>query len=323
VQNYLYCFDENYNKQALCSINSLLKNTKEEIRIFIVHKNPESFEKYKSLIDKKSKLSSLVVYKFDKKNIDFPNIEEAHVSEATYYRFFINEYLPKDIEEVFYLDADIICNNDPSVHYKNFLLELNKSKHIIAVKTEWKDDFTVDGYHDEFYRLDLTSKKYFNAGVMLINLNRWRNSNVQEKLIEEQKKLKGKILLWDQDVLNSFFDGRYLELDGFLNHNLDIFVSSKIKNTFIKEIDEKILNKIIFIHYSGKSKPWSVKGAIHPSSNLYHKNYYELFKKRYHIANNWKMLALTDFLMLIKNGEMKRVQYKLSYFFIVIRYLFS
>ncbi len=323
MQNYLYCFDENYNKQALCSINSLLKNAKKEIRIFIIHKNPESFEKFKRLIEKKPNLHSLDIYKFDKKNIDFPNIEEAHVSEATYYRFFINEYLPKDIDEVFYLDADIICKNDPSVSYENFLTKLIKSKYVIAVKTEWKDNFTVDGYHDEFYRLDLTSKKYFNAGVMLINLNRWRDLKIQEHLIEEQKKLKGKISLWDQDVLNSYFDGRYVELDESLNYNLDIFVSSKIKNTFIKEVDKKILNKIIFIHYSGKSKPWSVKGAIHPSSQFYHINYYELFKKRYHIANNWKMLALKDFLMLIKNGEMKRVRYKISYFVTVIRYLFS
>ncbi len=323
MQNYLYCFDENYNKQALCSINSLLKNSREELRIFIIHKNPESFEKYIRLIKKNLNLYSLDIYKFDKKNVEFPNIEEAHVSEATYYRFFINEYLPKDINEILYLDADIICNNDPSENYENFLMELNNSKHTIAVKTEWKDNFTVDGYHDEFYRLDLTSKKYFNAGVMLINLNRWREFKIQDKLIQEQKKLKGKISLWDQDVLNSFFDGQYVELDENLNYNLDIFVSSKIKNTFIKELDKKILNKIIFIHYSGKSKPWSVKGAIHPSSNFYHINYYELFKKRYHIANNWKMLALTDFIMLIKNGEIKRVQYKASYVINVLRYLSS
>ena len=323
MHNYLYCFDENYNKQALCSINSLIKNSKEEIRIFIIHKNPESFDNYKNLIKNKYILKSLEIYKFDKKNIDFPNVEEAHVSEATYYRFFANEYLPKDIEEVFYLDADIICNNDPSKYYNDSLSELNLSKHTIAVKTEWKDNFTVDGYHDEFYRLNLTNKKYFNAGVMFINLNRWREFNVQDKLVKEQKKLKGKILLWDQDVLNSYFDGQYVELDEYLNYNLDIFVSSKVKNTFIKEVDKEITKRIIFIHYSGKSKPWSIKGAIHPSSKFYHNNYFELFNKRYHIANNWKLLALTDFLMLIKNGEMKRVQYKIAYLLSVIKYLIS
>ncbi len=323
MHNYLYCFDENYNKQALCSINSLIKNSKEEIRIFIIHKNPESFDDYKILIKNKYILKSLEIYKFDKKNTDFPNVEEAHVSEATYYRFFANEYLPEDIEEVFYLDADIICNNDPSNYYNNCLSELNLSKHTIAVKTEWKDNFTVDGYHDEFYRLNLTNKKYFNAGVMFINLNRWREFNVQDKLVKEQKKLKGKILLWDQDVLNSYFDGQYVELDEYLNYNLDIFVSSKVKNTFIKEVDKEITKRIIFIHYSGKSKPWSVKGAIHPSSKFYHDNYFELFNKRYHIANNWKLLALTDFLMLIKNGEMKRVQYKIAYLLSVIKYFIS
>ena len=35
--NFLYCFDENYNKQAFTSIISLLDNVHEKINIFVIH----------------------------------------------------------------------------------------------------------------------------------------------------------------------------------------------------------------------------------------------------------------------------------------------
>ena len=45
VQNYLYCFDENYNIQATCSISSLLAKNSESINIYVIHKNPKTFDK--------------------------------------------------------------------------------------------------------------------------------------------------------------------------------------------------------------------------------------------------------------------------------------
>ena len=44
--NILYCFDQNYNKQAATSISSLANNLNENIDIFIIHEEPNTFEKY-------------------------------------------------------------------------------------------------------------------------------------------------------------------------------------------------------------------------------------------------------------------------------------
>ena len=44
IVNFLYCFDENYNIQALTSINSLLNNASRKINLHILHKDPESFK---------------------------------------------------------------------------------------------------------------------------------------------------------------------------------------------------------------------------------------------------------------------------------------
>ena len=43
---------------------------------------------------------------------------------------------------------------------------------------------------------------YFNAGVMIVDIKYWQDTNLQEKFIENMKKLDQNIVQWDQDVLN-------------------------------------------------------------------------------------------------------------------------
>ena len=47
---FIYCFDENYNRQAATSILSLLRNIDKEVDIKIIHKNKDSFDKYLKII---------------------------------------------------------------------------------------------------------------------------------------------------------------------------------------------------------------------------------------------------------------------------------
>ena len=131
--NILYCLDENYNIQASNSIFSILENTSENINIYIIHKNPESFQKFSNLISSKKSNVNFHIKKFDKTNLDFPNIEDSHVSEATYYRFYISDYLPMDLEEILYVDADIVCLKNISEFYFKKFKELKNSEYTISV----------------------------------------------------------------------------------------------------------------------------------------------------------------------------------------------
>ena len=111
--NFVYCFDDNFNLQALTSIKSLLDKITKKANIFIIHKNIESFNKMSKIIEEHDNLLNLFTYQFDSSKVNLPPIK-SHVSEATYYRLFISQYLPKDIKFLTYLDADIICVNDPT-----------------------------------------------------------------------------------------------------------------------------------------------------------------------------------------------------------------
>ena len=325
MQNYLYCFDSNYNIQATCSMYSLLTNNTEQLNIYIIHKEPYTFGKYQKKLEKLNNLNELKLYNFNSDNKSFPNIEKTHVSEATYYRFYLNQYLPEYVKEVMYIDADIVCINDLATSYRESLKKLNEENFIISVRTE-KNKLQGRNVNDleennDFDRLGLKSDKYFNAGVMLIDVEKWNLENIHKNLLKTQIMIKEKILFWDQDVLNFFFDGNYSELDKNLNYDVSININNEMeyegdKTSF--QINEK---KVKLLHYSGKSKPWTVKGVLHPDSNFYHNVYFELFRKRYHIQNNWKKLAFKQFLTLLSRNKIKNIKRPISFILNFLRYL--
>ena len=39
-----------------------------------------------------------------------------HISEATYYRLFIEQHLPNDIDEILYIDPDVVCLNNNHIY---------------------------------------------------------------------------------------------------------------------------------------------------------------------------------------------------------------
>ena len=324
MQNYLYCFDSNYNIQASCSIYSLLKHNKSKVNIFIIHKNPESFKKYLSKIDKFENVNVIKIFKFNSDENNFPNIEKSHVSEATYYRFYIDDYIPLEIKDLMYIDADIICKKDLSKIYYDCMENLEASNKNISVRTEkLKQPITelVSDDKDDFSRLNLKSERYFNAGVMAINFERWIENKIKISLLETQSRIEDKIQLWDQDVLNSFFDGNYIELNNNLNFDTTVSVDNEMNIEYSNNLTQDKIDKAILLHYSGKSKPWSVKGILHPASMHYQEIYHEIFKKRYHIQNNWKKLAIEQVIKIISKKKISKIQYPISFFINFLRYL--
>ena len=296
--NILYCLDENYNHQALTSIISVLDSSTEKLNIFIIHKNPKSLNNLPNKIIEHNNLNDIKIIKFEAKNKYFPNIDNTHISEATYYRLYIENLLPKNIDEVLYLDCDVICIKDPIEAISNLSKKTKESKNIIAVKTE----FVKDNENREFFEnLNSNLKRYFNAGVMYIDLKRWRRFNVEKKslkIIEEKQK---DLLYWDQDVLNILFENRYLEIEEKLNF--------KVGGDRLYSNELTVSNNEIFIHYMGSKKPWTLEGLIDKNSSYYQLNFMKIYQNNYHIVNNWRMYSLFLFIKntinfkLIKNTK--------------------
>ena len=292
---------------------SLLENVDKKIRIFIIHKDNNFLDFLSKKIINHKNLESIKVYKFDKKNIKFPNLNNNHISEATYYRLYTSSYLPNDIKHITYLDADTVCTNNPTNHIMRIQSKLDDNKSI-AVKTEMNRQADTSALFD---KLQMSSKKYFNAGVMVINLDLWKENNIEDKARDKMVLLADKIQFWDQDILNSIIDGDYVELDSELNYivSLDTNALRNMKKE-IKLSDENLPQ---FIHYAGSSKPWTLEG-IFVSDSKYYQNYYKkVFRQKYHIKINWKSHSLKVLVKNLKNKNILDIDHPFALVYIFIR----
>ena len=314
--NFLYCFDKNYNIQGFISIFSVLEHVDSKVNFFIIHKDKVSLEIFPKRIIEHENLNEIKIFHFEKNSSKFYNLQDAHVSEATFYRLFINDYINENIKNLVYLDADILCIGNPLEILNNEFSKLSKSNLSVGFNTEYSK---LDSNHEAFKRLNLLGNKYFNAGVMLINFQNWLENKDSQNITRKIEEIKEKAIYWDQDILNSYFDGNYIEIPNSLNYKINYF-DKDYKKILKDNISEQ---KIFFIHYSGKFKPWSVKGITHSSSYIFHDYYYALFEKKYFINNSRKILALKDFIKIVYTFKFLKLKYPFSGLSAIIKYLLS
>lgn len=284
--NYLFCLDKNYNKQLLTSLHSLNLNSSSKFNVYIIHNEPASLnDVIKKNQIKFDKIDKFQVFEYSSSNYVFPNLENNHISEATYYRFFIEDYIKEDVEYLIYLDCDILCLNNPNDVLTETIRKLENSNSIIAASTEY---IHTPETSELFNRLDLSGSSYFNAGVIIINYKMWKSENIKQKLLNTMEQLHEKVNFWDQDILNHVFDGSYLTISNNLNFLAPV----------IRESNSSDLRSVIFLHFAGSTKPWSIQGTLQNISKEFHHNYSSIFPSRYLIITNYKKKVLLD---LIKN----------------------
>ena len=232
--NYLFCLDKNYNKQLLISLNSLNFYSKSKFNVYIIHKDPASLDDLMKRFNIKfDKIDKFNTYQFDDSNFNFPNLENNHISEATYYRFFIDDFIEENIEQLIYLDCDILCLNEPDDLLIEVSESLKKSNNVIAASVEYTNTVHTS---ELFNRLELESNTYFNAGVMVIDFKAWKENNLKQKLLSAMDKIYDKVNFWDQDILNFVFDGKYLEISR--NFNFSTQLNSNVKNIDLRSEKE-------------------------------------------------------------------------------------
>lgn len=120
------------------------------------------------------------------------------ISLATYYRLMLTELLPDTVHKVLYLDGDIIIRGSLKP-----LWDLDLTDSAVAGATD-----AIAGQVDLYNRLHYPpTKGYFNAGVLLINLDYWREHKVINLFNDFINNRANDIIYHDQDVLNGVFWG--------------------------------------------------------------------------------------------------------------------
>jgi len=314
ILNVAYCLDENYNLQMITSMNSFLQHYRGPVKIHILHNNPASLKEILKLLKNFKNVISIEKYKYLKnKDFIFPAIENYHVTEATYYRLFLHEYLPMNISKLLYLDPDVITMNEVTKIIDEQFNKLNNSNYLLAAVNYTK---SINATNQEMLnRLEMESNKYFNAGVLFIDYKKWLNSETGRSLLSHSKKMVSsniELKQHDQDILNSYFDGHFFELEKDYNY--------PILERFYKQ-DKKVIEKnSFFIHYVGKEKPWLLNGIFTKIAKYYQDSFKDFNNGIHFVANQdtnlkkiFKKYKLTNFFNLNKLIILIRVLKKYIY----------
>ena len=189
---------------------------------------------------------------------------EKHIlsaSGAAYYRLFIPELLPSNLDRAIYLDCDLVVKSDLKKLWETDF----QDNYILAVQDIWVP-YISSTVTIPYQELSIPGdSKYFNSGVMVINLKKWRDDKITKKMIEyinstqDYVREYGQHILLDQNVLNILLANRWGELDPRWNLTpaiIDLFAAWQ-DSMFSQETYNQLINKPYIIHFATDRKPWN------------------------------------------------------------------
>ncbi|MCL7827728.1 glycosyltransferase family 8 protein, partial [Pasteurella multocida] len=230
---------------------------------------------------------------------DFPKTI-SYISLATYARLKAADYLLKNLRKVLYLDVDILVLGNIGD-----LWETNIEDYALAACI---DSFVENKSPSHKEKISLSCDDYyFNAGIMLINLEEWRKINVFVYSLNWLSLYGKEAIYQDQDILNSIFKGNIYYLDcrfNFMPEQMD-----RIKQYHkgkLRELHalEKTTMPVVISHYCGPEKAWH-SDCKHFQAYSYYKILAEITRS----MDREKQLSLKTYLQNL----IRKIKYRFKY----------
>jgi lipopolysaccharide biosynthesis glycosyltransferase len=181
--------------------------------------------------------------------IEFYAIDESTVNafvlihkwtQAVYYRLLFPLIIRESIDKLIYLDADTIV-----LRSLNSLYQLDTDGHPIAA--------VYDNYVKTQPLLGIIEEgEYFNSGVMLIDIAKWREEKISEQAMEYLRLYPERIKFVDQCALNAVLKNNWKKLDFRFNVMYSYLPGAASKRELKKFLDDKII-----LHYT-LQRPWQM-----------------------------------------------------------------
>ncbi len=239
--------NDNYATHLYVMLKSLLVHVsrKSDVRVVIIHSDIAAARR-ELIADLVTSFGAVIEFT----NIQDPDISDIpmdagaqYVSRETFYRIDIPHLLSPHDDKAIYLDCDIVVLDD-----LREIWELDISNyHVAAVEdfiNVWKKDELIipSGYC------------YFNAGLLVLNLHKWRQDHIPSQLKQVLMKRGETLSFMDQDALNLVLYDKMLQLDLRWNYQTHFWNTRDIPNPAI-------------IHFTSSKKPWN---SDTPFNDVYH-----------------------------------------------------
>lgn len=235
-----FAIDDGYIPFLAVAIKSLIENASKEYEyiIKVLHTNV-----------KEKNVRKIKKFETENVNIEFVNLSyyikkvqdklytRDYYTNTTYFRMFLPELYPQ-YDKALYLDSDIVVLGDISQLYNT---EIGTNLVAAAPDDIIQYNKVFQEYAEKVVGV-VKYQNYFNAGILLMNLDQLRKFNFQDKFLYLLGTVKFSVAQ-DQDYLNRLCKGRVT----LINNQWDIM---PVINRKINKEDIKI------IHYNFAYKPW-------------------------------------------------------------------
>ena len=172
------------------------------------------------------------------------------VSLESYYRLLLPDVLPQDLDKVIYLDSDLVVISDLS---RLWDMDVTATSLFAASELAPSSRLVSSSAGIRLYReLGLSPDlKFFNSGVMLINLRKWRQDRVALRAFVYLEAAMQYLRWHDQEALNAVLAGDWNELDPRWNVTMHLFrADSKSAQS------RRLLREPYIVHFNSAIKPW-------------------------------------------------------------------
>jgi len=237
-----FACDDNFVKYMIVSITSLKANAskdyKYDIHVLYTDMSRDMHARTLALADENFSITFDDVTRF-LKAVHYRLHVRDYYSKTTYYRLFIPDLYP-ELKKAIYLDSDTVVLGDIAQLYHNELGE----NYVGACNEQVMVQEPVYGEYVEKC-IGINRNHFFNAGVLLINCEKFRDKHVLDQFIKLLHEYTF-VVTQDEDYLNYICKDKVLWIDN--NWNVEMFGEFKSKPEEFK-----------LIHYVMVSKPWHYK----------------------------------------------------------------
>lgn len=260
--NIVYASDDNYADILGVSLVSLFENNRgEALSVHILNDGigRENIVRLRSLGEKYGQdMSFYDVTRYYKSGLD-PH----HLTMAAFSRLYMSSILSEDTDKALYLDCDVMIRKNLRRLWNADLTGIYAAAVSDCVSTSHRNAIGLGG-----------SSVYFNSGVLLANLGRWRQDRLPERFERFAEKYGGSVPYEDQGILNGVMSEKTKLLPPEYNCYTvmfdfpydDLLIYRKPSKFYSREQVMSALSDPAIVHFTASFlsvRPW-VKGCAHP-----------------------------------------------------------
>ena len=170
-------------------------------------------------------------------------------TEVVYLRLALPAAFAGEYRRLLYYDADIVVQSGDF----SALMAVNLGEHVLGAvrdNTQWR---SPGRRPEQFRRLGIRAAPYFNAGMLLIDVARWNDSDLMGRCVAFGRQHREKMIRHDQNLLNGTLRGDWAELSPVWNWQYT-------RSTMLFEAMEDAH----VVHFINPKKPWTHVGGQLP-----------------------------------------------------------